>query len=149
MMDRRPTRSRPTRSNRSASGDTAQVEDPAPVEEPDRDEHPERSELSSHSTARGAAELARDAQVRMLALTHASSRYGESELRDEARAVFAATEAPRDFDTIEVPFPERAGPTLVSWSERRARERAVGVQSETLVEDDGAGSAPSQTVSSS
>ena len=34
------------------------------------------------------------------------------------------TEAPRDFDTIEVPFPERGGATLVRWSERLARERA-------------------------
>jgi ribonuclease Z len=93
------------------------------------DDGPERTGLTSHSTARGAAELARDAQVRTLALTHASSRYAGAELRDEARAVFAATEAPRDFDTIEVPFPERGLPTLVSWSERRARERAVSVGS--------------------
>ena len=59
----------------------------------------------------------------MLALTHISSRYAGGELRDEARAVFAQTEAPRDFDTIEVPFPERGAPRLVRWSERRARER--------------------------
>ena len=30
--------------------------------------------------------------------------------RDEARAVFAATVVPRDFDAIEVPFPERGEP---------------------------------------
>ncbi len=84
----------------------------------------ERAEQTSHSTARQAAQLARDAGVRMLALTHFSSRYGGAELRDEARAVFAATEAPRDFDTIEVPFPERGLPALVRWPERRARERA-------------------------
>ena len=57
-------------------------------------------------------------------LTHVSSRYAGGELRDEARAVFAATEAARDFDTIEVPFPERGRATLVRWSERLARERA-------------------------
>jgi ribonuclease Z len=62
--------------------------------------------------------------VRLLALTHASSRYGGGELLAEARSVFAATEAPRDFDTIEVPFPERGGATLVRWSERQARDRA-------------------------
>jgi ribonuclease Z len=62
----------------------------------------------------------------MLALTHISSRYAGGELRDEARAVFAATEAPRDFDTIEVPFPERGPATLVRWSERQARDRAGG-----------------------
>ncbi len=67
--------------------------------------------------------MAREAEVRLLALTHVSSRYAGGELRDEARAVFAATEAPRDFDTIEVPFPERGGAQLVRWSERQARER--------------------------
>jgi ribonuclease Z len=87
------------------------------------EEEAERARLTSHSTARQAAELARDAQVRLLALTHVSSRYAGGELRDEARAVFADTEAPRDFDTIEVPFPERGRATLVRWSERRARER--------------------------
>ncbi len=87
-------------------------------------EDAERARLTQHSTARQAAELARDAQVRLLALTHVSSRYAGGELRDEARAVFAATEAARDFDTIDVPFPERGGATLERWSERLARERA-------------------------
>jgi hypothetical protein len=36
--------------------------------------------------------------------------------------VFASTEVPRDFDTIEVPFPERGAAELIRWSERRARE---------------------------
>jgi ribonuclease Z len=88
------------------------------------EEESERARLTSHSTARQAAELARDAEARLLALTHVSSRYAGGELREEARAVFAATESPRDFDTIEVPFPERGGATLVRWSERQARERA-------------------------
>jgi ribonuclease Z len=86
-------------------------------------EESERAELTSHSTARQAAELARDAEVRMLALTHVSSRYAGGELRDEARAVFAATEVPRDFDTIELPLPERGPATLVRWSERQSRDR--------------------------
>jgi ribonuclease Z len=88
------------------------------------EEASERARLTSHSTAKQAAELAREARVRMLALTHISSRYVGGELRDEARAVFAATEAPRDFDTIEVPFPERGTATLLRWSERQARDRA-------------------------
>lgn len=90
------------------------------------DEEAERARLTAHSTATQAATLARDADVRLLALTHVSSRYGGGQLREEARAVFAATEAPRDFDTIEVPFPERGGATLLRWSERQARERAGG-----------------------
>ncbi|HEY4896958.1 MAG TPA: ribonuclease Z [Solirubrobacteraceae bacterium] len=89
------------------------------------EEEADRARQTLHSTARQAAELARDADVRLLALTHVSSRYPGGELREQARAIFAATEAPRDFDTIEVPFPERGGATLVRWSERQARERAV------------------------
>ncbi len=88
------------------------------------EEEAERARLTSHSTARQAAELALKAEARLLALTHISSRYAGGELREEARAVFAATEAPRDFDTIEVPFPERGPATLVRWSERQAREKA-------------------------
>jgi ribonuclease Z len=84
------------------------------------EEEVERARLTGHSTARQAAELARGAEVRMLALTHPSSRYAGGELRREAREVFAATESPRDFDTIDIPFPERGGATLTRWSERRA-----------------------------
>jgi ribonuclease Z len=89
------------------------------------EEEAERARLTAHSTARQAAEVARDADVRLLALTHMSTRYAGGQLRDEARAVFAATEAPRDFDTIEVPFPERGPATLLRWSERQALERAT------------------------
>jgi len=92
------------------------------------EEEAERARQTQHSTARQAAELAREAEVRLLALTHVSSRYAGAELRDQAREVFAATEALRDFDTIEVPFPERGPATLVRWSERQARERAAEEQ---------------------
>jgi ribonuclease Z len=85
------------------------------------EEESERAQQTGHSTARQAAELAHDAQARMLALTHVSSRYPGGDLREQARAVFAATEAPRDFDTIEVPFPEKGTPQLIRWSERRAQ----------------------------
>ncbi|HEY4811547.1 MAG TPA: ribonuclease Z [Solirubrobacteraceae bacterium] len=87
-------------------------------------EEAERARQTQHSTARQAAELALKAEVRLLALTHVSSRYAGGELRDEARAIFPATEAARDFDTIAVPFPERGKATLERWSERLARERA-------------------------
>jgi ribonuclease Z len=88
------------------------------------EEERERARQTSHSTARQAAELARDAEVRLLVLTHVSSRYAGGEVRDEARAVFGATEAARDFDTIHVPFPERGRASLERWSERLARERS-------------------------
>jgi ribonuclease Z len=88
------------------------------------DEESERARQTTHSTATQAATLARDARVRMLALTHISGRHPGGRVRDEARAIFADTEAPRDFDTIHVPFPERGGARLERWSERVARERA-------------------------
>jgi ribonuclease Z len=83
-----------------------------------------RARETGHSTAAQAAALARGARVRLLALTHISGRYLGGELSDEARAEFAETVVARDFDTIEVPFPERGAPRLVRWSERRAAERA-------------------------
>jgi ribonuclease Z len=86
------------------------------------EEESERARQTAHSTARQAARLASDAEVRLLALTHLSNRYAGRELREEARELFAATEVPRDFDTIEVPFPERGPAELIRWSERQARE---------------------------
>jgi ribonuclease Z len=88
------------------------------------EEEAERARQTAHSTARQAARLADDAQVRMLALTHLSNRYAGHELREEARELFATTEVPRDFDTIEVPFPERGAAQLIRWSTRREREAA-------------------------
>jgi ribonuclease Z len=88
------------------------------------EEESERARQTAHSTARQAAQLASDAQVRLLALTHLSNRYAGRELRAEARELFANTEVPRDFDTIEVPFPERGLAELIRWSERRDREAA-------------------------
>jgi ribonuclease Z len=72
-----------------------------------------RARETAHSTARQAAEIARDAQVGLLALTHLSTRYFPREVRDEARAVFPNTVVPRDFDEIAVPFRERGEPALV------------------------------------
>ncbi|MEZ5099831.1 MAG: ribonuclease Z [Thermoleophilia bacterium] len=76
------------------------------------EEERERAIETAHSTAAEAAEMARLAGVDLLALTHVSSRYFGSELAREARAVFPETVVPRDFDVIEVPFPERGRPTL-------------------------------------
>ena len=76
-----------------------------------------------HSTAAGAAEVPRLAQVRLLALTHVSPRYFGPELADEACEIFPATVVPRDFDVIEVPFPERGEPTLVKRGARPDRAR--------------------------
>src|ERR671931_1210743 len=79
-----------------------------------------RATDTGHSTARDAAQLAADAEVGMLAIVHVSSRYNVSRVLDEAREAFQNTVAPRDFDLIEIPFPERGEPTLV---EQGAKER--------------------------
>jgi ribonuclease Z len=112
------------------------------------DDEIERAADTAHTTARQAAELARDARVRLLALTHITPRYFGPELLRDAREVFPNTVAPRDLDVIEVPFPERGDPVLVKGGavpERRdaGAEGAVpGPEQLALVApdaDDGAG----------
>jgi ribonuclease Z len=76
-------------------------------------EEKDRARETMHSTAAEAAEVAKLAEVGVLALTHVSSRYFGSELAREAREIFPETVVPRDFDVIEVPFPERGAPRLI------------------------------------
>jgi ribonuclease Z len=80
----------------------------------------QRAADTAHSTVGQAAAVAREAEVKMLALVHISSRYHVGAVLEEAQEVFAPTVAPRDFDLIEIPFPERGDPTLVPSG---ARER--------------------------
>jgi ribonuclease Z len=84
------------------------------------DEERERALQTGHSTARQAAELAREAEVRLLVLTHLSTRYAGGEIRDEARAIFERTEVPRDFDSVEVPFPDKGDPELQRFDAEQA-----------------------------
>ena len=78
-----------------------------------------RAAETKHSTARGAAELAAAAGVHTLALTHVSTRYGGGQVRDEARPAFERVIVPRDFDSVEIPFPERGEPVHVRAEEAR------------------------------
>jgi ribonuclease Z len=78
-----------------------------------------RAAETGHSTALGAAELAAAAEVTMLALTHLSMRYGGGEVRDEAREAFERVIVPRDFDSVQIPFPERGEPVHVRADEAR------------------------------
>jgi ribonuclease Z len=91
------------------------------------EEERERAEETGHATAVEAAELARDAGVELLALTHLSNRYFGPEIAREARAVFPATVVPRDFDIIDVPFPERGAPRLVKGGALGRYEEAEAV----------------------
>jgi ribonuclease Z len=82
----------------------------------------ERARETQHSTAKEAAQVAATAGVRMLALTHLSSRYFGPEVAKEARTIFPATVVPRDFDVIEIPFVERGAPQLVKGGAAEQRE---------------------------
>jgi ribonuclease Z len=84
------------------------------------EEERERAADNGHSTAQQAATIAQEAEVTLLALNHVSTRHPLGQLRDEARAIFPNTVVPRDFDTIEIPFPERGEPSLIRWKERTA-----------------------------
>jgi ribonuclease Z len=89
------------------------------------DDEGERAAETAHTTARQAGELGAAAGVVMLALTHISPRYAGGELREEAQAAFGGEDGqvivPRDFDRVEIPFPERGEPVLVRASERPAQ----------------------------
>ena len=85
----------------------------------------ERAHETLHSTAAEAALVAREADVRLLALTHLSTRYFGHEVVEEARELFPDTVVPRDFDVIELPFPERGAPELLRAG-ARARKAAIG-----------------------
>jgi ribonuclease Z len=89
------------------------------------EEETDRAAETGHSTAAQAAKVARNAEVRLLALTHFSTRYPVALLRDEARAIFPHTVLPRDFDTIEIPFRERGEPELIRWEGRVAEPDAA------------------------
>jgi ribonuclease Z len=72
-----------------------------------------RAAETGHTTALQAGRLAREAGVRLLALTHISTRHPGREILAEARSEFPAAVLPRDFDSIEVPLAERGEPHLV------------------------------------
>jgi len=77
------------------------------------EEEVQRAAETGHSTVGQAAAVAAEAHVKLLALVHISSRYHVGKVIEEAKAVFEATVAPRDFDVIELPFPERGDPHLI------------------------------------
>ena len=87
----------------------------------------ERAAETSHSTAWQAATIAKQADVKLLALTHLSTRYGGRDVADEARAVFPETVVPRDFDIIELRFEERGGPQLSKGGALQRRDEEAKI----------------------
>jgi ribonuclease Z len=77
------------------------------------EEEAQRAADTGHSTVGQAASVAREAHVKMLALVHISSRYHVGTVLEEAEGVFEHCVAPKDFDLIEIPFPERGEPKLI------------------------------------
>lgn len=78
------------------------------------EEEAQRAAETGHSTVGQAAAVAAEAHVKLLALVHISSRYHVGKVLEEAREVFEPTVAPRDFDSIEIPFAERGESRLVA-----------------------------------
>lgn len=76
------------------------------------EEEVQRAAETGHSTVGQAAAVAAEAHVKLLALVHISSRYHVGTVIEEAREVFEPTVAPKDFDVVELPFPERGDPQL-------------------------------------
>jgi ribonuclease Z len=62
----------------------------------------ELAERFDHLTAAQAANLAKQAGVRELFLTHLSRRYRERDVLDEAQAIFADVHVARDFDQFQI-----------------------------------------------
>jgi ribonuclease Z len=77
------------------------------------EEEAQRAADTGHSTVGQAAAVAREADVRLLALVHISSRYHVGKVLEEAKEVFDPCVAPKDFDRVDIPFPERGKPELV------------------------------------
>jgi ribonuclease Z len=77
------------------------------------EEEVQRAAETGHSTVGQAAAVAAEAHVKLLALVHISSRYHVGKVIEEAREVFEPTIAPKDFDVVELPFPERGEPHLI------------------------------------
>jgi len=84
------------------------------------EEDAQRAAETGHSTVGQAAAVAREAHVKMLALVHISSRYHVGKVLEEAQDVYEPTVAPKDFDTIEIPFAEKGYPELI---QNGARDR--------------------------
>lgn len=86
----------------------------------------ERAADTGHSTSAQAAGVAAEAGVKMLSLVHISARYHVGTVLEEAREVFAQTNAPRDFDLVSIPFAEKGPPELVKQGAVHSQDAPEG-----------------------
>jgi ribonuclease Z len=77
----------------------------------------ELAQAYGHLTATQAAQLAREAGVKQLILTHLSRRYPEREVLAEARAIFPETLVARDFDHYRIQKDKTAQRVIVAPAE--------------------------------
>jgi len=82
--------------------DFCQDADALVIESTYLNEDAEMAQQFSHLTAQKAAELAREAGVKKLLLTHLSRRYRERDVLAEAQDVFPETVVARDFDSFQI-----------------------------------------------
>ena len=108
------------------------------------EEEAQRAADTGHSTVGQAAAVAREAEVKMLALVHISSRYHVGRVLEEAREVFEPALAPRDFDLVDIPFPERGEPELVPNGARERAEKAAKIEEAEVDPGSSGGSSASQ-----
>ncbi len=76
------------------------------------DDQQERAAAINHSTARQAALVAAEAEVRLLVLTHLSQQVHPATIAAQARREFGAVAVPDDGDVLTVPLPERGPPFI-------------------------------------
>ena len=84
------------------------------------DEDRDRARETRHSTAREAPTLAREADVGPAGADAPVEPLRAADVRAEAEAVFPRVLVPRDFDQIEIPFPERGEPVVHPVARRPA-----------------------------
>jgi ribonuclease Z len=82
--------------------DVCQGADALVIESTYIEEEAEMAHQFSHLTARQAAELAVQAGIKKLILTHISRRYREKDVLKEAQAIFPNTVVARDFDSFQI-----------------------------------------------
>ncbi len=83
------------------------------------DHESEMADQFAHLTAQKAAQLAAEADVKHLILTHISRRYRERDVLAEAQAIFPNTVVARDFDSFQVRRGECLKSTLLGGSEEK------------------------------